>query len=341
MDLSPISKLGEKKSLFIDAVYYLAISLLLAAVFCYVIFLVKNNMQKAEIDQQSALLEQVGTKQQKEYEKDVIAYQKKISDFTEIFANHEFASRAFAFMQDITLPNVWFGQFDLDRKTGKIQLMGQSDNMEDFSRQVAGFESSKYVKSVGALNSALADSATVRFNISLQMDPELFTYIPAAEESSSTLFVSQSSQSIIQTGESGNLITVFDILLTPEVIGMIDQKNHTIAVNVPEGTNVSNLIPLIITSLGATVSPGSSVAQDFSEPVVYTVTAQNGETQDYTVTVTAGVVTMNSERQETQTGSGLWTTLIMLGSGLFMILVALGAFLAFKKKTSKKQVNEN
>ena len=68
--------------------------------------------------------------------------------------------------------------------------------------------------------------------------------------------------------------------------GTIDETTHTVAVTVPYGTDVTKLAPVITVSSGATVSPASGATQDFTKPVVYTVTAQNGGKQAYTVTVT-------------------------------------------------------
>lgn len=72
------------------------------------------------------------------------------------------------------------------------------------------------------------------------------------------------------------------------VKGTIDEGTHTIALNLPFGTDVSALTP-VIEMTGESVSPGSGVAQDFSSPVGYTVQAADASTQDYTVTVTLKV----------------------------------------------------
>ena len=58
-----------------------------------------------------------------------------------------------------------------------------------------------------------------------------------------------------------------------------------ITLNVPFGTDVTALKPSIEVSPFATVSPQSDTAQDFTNPVQYTVTAQNKSQQVYTVTV--------------------------------------------------------
>ena len=72
--------------------------------------------------------------------------------------------------------------------------------------------------------------------------------------------------------------------LTPSVIGAIDNDAGTVILTVPYGTNVTALIPAI-TITGALISPASGLAQDFTLPVTYTLTAQDNSTKAYLVTV--------------------------------------------------------
>ena len=77
-------------------------------------------------------------------------------------------------------------------------------------------------------------------------------------------------------------VTEFMIL---GVSGAITEGSpNTITLTVPSSANLSNLTPTV-THTGASISPASGTAQDFSEPVTYTVTAANGTTKEYVVTV--------------------------------------------------------
>ncbi len=69
------------------------------------------------------------------------------------------------------------------------------------------------------------------------------------------------------------------------VTAIIDEAQHTIAATVPYGTDVTALVPTI-SYFGTSISPNSGVAQNFSNPVSYMVTAADGTTQVYAVTVT-------------------------------------------------------
>ena len=67
--------------------------------------------------------------------------------------------------------------------------------------------------------------------------------------------------------------------------GVIDEVLRRVDCVLPAETDVTQLVPTIIVSEGAMVEPASGVAQDFTNPVTYTVTAQNGTTAVYTVMV--------------------------------------------------------
>jgi uncharacterized repeat protein (TIGR02543 family) len=94
--------------------------------------------------------------------------------------------------------------------------------------------------------------------------------------------------------KSAKIVSGFNIV-TPAVTGIINQTDHTISLTVPYGTDISSLVPSIVFS-GASISPLSSVAQDFENPVNYTVTALDGTYQSYEVivNVTPATVTFDS-----------------------------------------------
>ena len=60
----------------------------------------------------------------------------------------------------------------------------------------------------------------------------------------------------------------------------------SIAMTLPFGTDVTNLTPTIVHT-GVALLPASGVPRDFTNPVIYTVTAEDGSMQNYTATITA------------------------------------------------------
>jgi hypothetical protein len=70
-----------------------------------------------------------------------------------------------------------------------------------------------------------------------------------------------------------------------ETVGAISGTD--IALWLPAETGKTGLSPAITLSRGATVSPASGSPQDFSDPVAYVVTAEDGSVQNYTVRVSS------------------------------------------------------
>ncbi|UXX79141.1 Ig-like domain-containing protein [Reichenbachiella carrageenanivorans] len=101
-----------------------------------------------------------------------------------------------------------------------------------------------------------------------------------------TLEVSAANIKIVSQGASEETdITAFALAAQDEA-ATIDTDNHTVSIAVLHGTDVTALTPTITLSQGATVSPNSGTAQDFTSAVTYTVTAASGAIQDWVVTVT-------------------------------------------------------
>lgn len=91
---------------------------------------------------------------------------------------------------------------------------------------------------------------------------------------------------------------------------VIDEENKTITFKVSEDATpeeLKTLAPTITVSDKATVTPGSGVAQNFAGNVVYTVVAEDGTTNQYTVSIAAktSVLKFSFEEWENVPGS-LW-----------------------------------
>ena len=74
-------------------------------------------------------------------------------------------------------------------------------------------------------------------------------------------------------------------VINGQYLGVINQTAHTITAQVPAGSNLRSLTPTVTYTEGATLTPASGVAQDFTSPVNYTV-IYGTSSLTYTVTVT-------------------------------------------------------
>lgn len=90
-------------------------------------------------------------------------------------------------------------------------------------------------------------------------------------------------------------------IVSPPAYGVINDSTKTITVTVPYGTEVTSLIAtfattgISVTANGVEQTSGIT-ANDFRTVVIYTVTAENGSTSDYTVSVlNLGLETLMSQ----------------------------------------------
>jgi hypothetical protein len=89
--------------------------------------------------------------------------------------------------------------------------------------------------------------------------------------------------------------------------GTINQTSKTILFVISDVDMM--LTPTIIISDNATVSPASGIAQDFSSPITYTVTAEDESTVSYVVTVESSVIefTYNGKKYEMVKENKTWS----------------------------------
>ena len=105
-------------------------------------------------------------------------------------------------------------------------------------------------------------------------------YTVTAENGSTKTY----SVTVTKAGDSKNITSFKFSALASEIIGIINQNAQTVELTVPSGTDVTNIVPTI-THTGDSINPPSGIANDFSSPQTYTVTAKNGSTKSYTVSV--------------------------------------------------------
>ncbi len=114
-------------------------------------------------------------------------------------------------------------------------------------------------------------------------------YVVESADGSTVTYVVRVS--VDQPRGQGKAITSFSFV-DPPVNGLIDESRRAVSAVVPRGTDVSSLVAVFETT-GASVAVDDTEQQsgvtinDFTEPVTYTVTAEDGSTATYLVSVQA------------------------------------------------------
>lgn len=178
MDFSSILKFTKEKTFVTDVIFYIAISFLISSILCYLIFLVKISSQKYTIKTLEESMLTIGTEEQKEKEAQIFKYQKKINDYAKFLKDHKSALNVFSFLEEQTMPEVWFSRISLSEKEYSVILTGEANNMDVLSKQVMNFEKSEFVKRITILNSSVADSGKIKFSLTLSLKENLFVPLP-------------------------------------------------------------------------------------------------------------------------------------------------------------------
>ena len=179
MDFSLFSRL-KNRFVWTDVIFYSFLAVLITIIASYLIFEYKSYLLREKIKEVDAKIALYGTETQKDNEKQVIDYKKSIDSFATLMGNHKIASNVFSFIEQNTLPNIWFSGFNMSETTNEIRLSGESETMEALSRQGEVFENNKqYVKHITVLNSQIQASGKVKFILNISLDPSIFNYLPA------------------------------------------------------------------------------------------------------------------------------------------------------------------
>lgn len=112
------------------------------------------------------------------------------------------------------------------------------------------------------------------------------TYAVTAEDGSTAAY--RASILIMESNAKQIVSFVFtqdsNEVLNEDIGGEIEETERTIVLTVPGGTDLKALLPTVEIPENANIEP--SGAQDFSSPVTYTVTAEDGTTIEYVVAIT-------------------------------------------------------
>jgi len=141
---------------------------------------------------------------------------------------------------------------------------------------------------IGTVGSGLANSCTVEISVSNSTYPGIYNVTPTAVSTGGVSTV-LSPITVLVSGSikpSSKAITFFSLSGTTGVI-----TGSNISVTMPYGTDVSSLIATYITTGSSVTVDGITqnngvTTNNFSSPVIYTVIAADGSTQNYTVNVT-------------------------------------------------------
>lgn len=87
---------------------------------------------------------------------------------------HVFSSSAFQLLQDSTLPEVRYTNFDLKTNGAVMSVSGEAQTYNVLAKQIAIFNGNKMITNVEVSKVALNQAGGVSFQLTITLDPSLF-----------------------------------------------------------------------------------------------------------------------------------------------------------------------
>lgn len=157
---------------FYQIAFYVSLSLaLIAALAVTVLFVLENNAVKKLQDLEDQIL-QVGTKEEKLQESQLLLDKKRIEDFAALLNGRRKNSAIFKIIEEATLPEIWFVGFNLSGQN--IGLSGQTPNFKILGQQLLVLKEQSLIEKTTLTNLAINKEGDVIFEIEVSFKPEAF-----------------------------------------------------------------------------------------------------------------------------------------------------------------------
>lgn len=171
-ELIPKEKL--KGPSIVNSLFYLSLILLIILGALYLGMRIKVSSLKSQIEETKVNVTRIKTEADKETERQVLGYQKKIKDFSDLFSEHKIVSSFLKFLRESTHPKVSFSELSLNTKTANVLLGGETEDFKTLGEQMLYLKGAELIKGLDLSNLSLGKEGEVQFNINLFLDPKIF-----------------------------------------------------------------------------------------------------------------------------------------------------------------------
>ena len=174
MPIQIIPKPAEKGPLWVDILFYFSLFLLILTIAVYFIL---NNMQQKinkEIFSLDAELNRIDASSEVMLEKEVLAQQAKITDFSNLTSNYLYILPIFDFIGKLTHPKIVFSIFSVSANANMVQVSGLADSFQTVGQQLLIFKNEKLIKQTELSNVSIGEKGKIPFNFTLLLDPGVF-----------------------------------------------------------------------------------------------------------------------------------------------------------------------
>jgi len=174
MAIEIIPKKTEVKLAVADILFNLSLILLVILVLSYFALGYFQKKSAVALKNIENIISQEETSEVGALKKKVFGYQEKIEAVSSLLASHQTSRNFFTRLEDLTLPEVFFSELDLDVGQSRASLSGKTENFESLSQQLSIFRNGEFVKEVNLRKISIGKEGKVEFTIDISFDSQMF-----------------------------------------------------------------------------------------------------------------------------------------------------------------------
>lgn len=157
-----------------NILFYIALIIFVLAIGGYFVFIFLINQSQNQITTLKTELEKQKTPEVVSLEKDILALQKKINDFSVIFPRHISVFDFFQLLENKTHPDIYFYSLTLSSSEFRAQLFGRAKSFNAIDQQIQLFKKEKLVDTLDLTTISLNKQGEVEFTLDLTFDAQFF-----------------------------------------------------------------------------------------------------------------------------------------------------------------------
>lgn len=158
-----------------EGVFYVLAMVLVVTLACYGLLMFQSYRYEQAITVLQQKLQSSGTEQQRQDEKTVLGYKRKIDDVMDLLRNRTVAMPVLAFVESSTVKDVTFATFHLDSTLKEIRLTGVAQTVQALALQMQALEKrTDLIKSISVLDSEVGTDGNVSFTVNMTLEPTIF-----------------------------------------------------------------------------------------------------------------------------------------------------------------------
>ena len=169
-----IPKSETKAPKWEDKLFYVSIISLIITIAAYVGFGYYLNEARQLIQAKNIEIMEIGTEEQKILAEDVLKYEIKICDFSNLINKHQYATNFLKFLETSTTKGVVVTNMSLNILENQVVLIGVADNFQALGKQEDLFKNHEMLTKINLASASMDKGGKINFNFELNIDPMMF-----------------------------------------------------------------------------------------------------------------------------------------------------------------------